>query len=229
MRLLDRGFVELLDHMGNDNTVVSAARVSYLGESKGTVQDAKLIHYLMRHRHTSPFEQVEFQFRVKCPLFVRSQWHRHRTWSYNEVSRRYTSENIEFYTPTNLRVQAEDNKQASLNATVHVADRVFGHSFKSLELYNEFIENGVAREQARMVLPQNMYTTFYAKTDLHNLLHFIGLRSDEHSQWEIRQYSDAMLKIIAPIVPWSVDAYLSTLEELNPNLSTRLAQMVLDN
>lgn len=215
--ILDKGYIELLDYMGDDYSVVNSARVSYLSDSKGDDADRKLIHYLMKNRHTSPFEQVEFQWRVKCPLFVRSQWHRHRTWSYNEISRRYTSENIEFYIPSVYRTEDFRDKQKSSDSFVKrwynrfsdpISVTVGLHCDYALLLYNRLLNRGVAKEQARMVLPQNLYTIFYAKVDLHNLLHFIRLRSDEHAQWEIQQYSNAMLEMIKPIVPWSVEAWM---------------------
>lgn len=211
--ILDKGFVELLNVMGDDMTVVNAARVSYLSESKGEEKDKGLINFLMRNRHTSPFEMVEFQWRVKCPLFVARQWHRHRTWSYNEVSRRYTSENIEFYYPFEWRTESKENKQASKGIIIKQGelfecyDELYAVVHTAMTVYNRMLERGVAKEQARMILPQNLYTMFYAKVDLHNLLHFIGLRSDEHAQWEIQQYSNAMLNIIEDYVPWTVEAW----------------------
>ncbi len=228
MKVLDKGFVELVDYMGGDDTIVSAARVSYLGKTKGDVADKKLIRFMMKHGHTSPFEHVIFQWRIKCPIFVRSQWHRHRTWSYNELSRRYTDENIEFYIPKELRLQDNKNKQGSTNKTT---DRVYldlernpdtperfsrGQSVESWfefftnytkYIYELLIEDGVTREMARMVLPQNMYTTFYGTVDLHNLMHFIDLRADSHAQWEIQQYALAMKEMIQPIVPWTFEAW----------------------
>lgn len=214
--VLDRGYVELLNFMGTDMSIVNAARVSYLSDSKGDYADKKLINYLMMHRHTSPFEQVEFQWRVKCPLFVRSQWHRHRTWSYNEISRRYTSEDIEFYIPEMWRTEASGDKQKSSDTVIGrwetghhdpISVTVYNHCDYAVRLYNRMLERGVSKEQARMVLPQNLYTIFYAKVDLHNLLHFIGLRSDSHAQWEIQQYSNAMLEMIRARVPWTVEAW----------------------
>lgn len=217
--ILDHGFVELLDSMGNDLTIVNAARVSFLGESKGEEQDSKLIKYLIQNKHTSPLEQVEFQFRVKCPLFIARQWMRHRTWNYNEISRRYTSEEIEFYIPTELRKQADNNRQASteelVTNDVELYDPGSGKyyslcspsTFISLvsnsayQQYQALLRAGVAREQARMILPQNMYTMFYAKVDLHNLLHFIELRNSEHAQYEVRLYAQALEDLIKDIVP----------------------------
>jgi thymidylate synthase (FAD) len=200
--------------MGNDAAITEAARVSYLGESKGDEQDAKLIHYLMEHKHSSPFESVVFKFRIKCPLFVRSQWHRHRTWSYNEVSRRYTSEDMEFYIPDKWRIQDTKNKQSSFLATAsdeaqHSAwsKVVKHHADISLKLYNEMVDDGIAREMARMVLPQNLYTMFYGTVNLGNLFKFLKLRNDAHAQYEIRIYAEAIEKIIQPIVPVSYEAW----------------------
>jgi len=208
--VLDKGFIELIAHMGDDNTVVSAARVSYLGESKGTEKDAQLIKYLLKNKHTSPFEQVEFQFMVKCPLFVRSQWMRHRTWSYNEVSRRYTSDEIEFHVPSEIRLQSDDNKQMSAGLMENpglVIDAIKSSALMCYEMYEGMLRLGVAREQARMILPQSMYTKFYAKVDLHNLFHFLELRLHLHAQPEIRLYAQAIEELIKPIVPISYEAW----------------------
>ena len=210
MLVLDKGFIELIAHMGDDNTVVSAARVSYLGESKGLEQDAKLIKYLLKNKHTSPFEQVEFQFMVKCPLFVRSQWMRHRTWSYNEVSRRYTSDEIEFHVPSEIRLQSDDNKQMSAGLMENpglIIDAIKSSALMCYEMYEGMLRLGVAREQARMILPQSMYTKFYAKVDLHNLFHFLELRLHPHAQPEIRLYAQAIEELIKPIVPISYEAW----------------------
>lgn len=201
------GFIELLDVMGSDLDIVNAARVSYLGESKGEEKDKKLLFYLMKHRHTTPFEMVEYKFRIYCPLFVARQWMRHRTWSYNEVSRRYTSESIEFYSPANWHSQDSDNKQGSAGiigeANAHMAhELLYNHNADCLRRYYRLLELGVVREQARMVLPQNLFTMFHAKVDLHNLLHFIKLRADKHAQWEIRQYAIAILRWVKQYNPW---------------------------
>jgi thymidylate synthase (FAD) len=213
--ILDKGFVELQDVMGNDNAIVAAARVSYLGESKGEVQDKKLIDYLMRHEHTSPFEMVQFKLRVKCPLFIARQWQRHRTWHYmsvNEVSRRYTSEEIDFYIPETWRVQHESSKQCSDGAVeAELQAKLTQHLTQQIEqamnLYQNLIEQGVAREQARMVLPQNMYTTFIANVNAHNLLHFLKLRLDGHAQYEIRVYAEAIYQhFVKSALPWTAEA-----------------------
>lgn len=210
MKLLDKGYVELQDVMGSDLDIVNAARVSFLGESKGDVADKKLLFYLWKNRHSTPFEMVEMKFRVKAPLLVARQWMRHRTFSYNEVSRRYTSEELDFYEPTEWRGQATDNKQASsgviaTNMTI-LAKQL---NQNAVDLYNQALKEGIAREQARILLPQSMYTTFIAKVDLKNLLHFISLRSDEHAQYEIRVYSDAIFEMVKEHFPWTAEAYLA--------------------
>lgn len=217
MNVLDKGFVELVDHLGSDNTVVSAARVSYLGKSKGENKDRELIEYLMVNKHTSPFEQVEFQFMVKCPIFVARQWMRHRTWSYNEVSRRYTSEDIEYYVPDELYYQSDSNKQASsAPLSKELSTRLInGIKFQSegaIRAYELLLNNGVSREHARMVLPLNLYTSFYAKTDLHNLFHFLELRKSIRAQKEIRLYAEAIERLIEPIIPISYGLWKENLK-----------------
>lgn len=205
IKVLDKGFVELVDHMGDETRIVNAARVSFgkridLMEKK----DIKLLKYLYDHRHTTPFEMVEFAFNIKCPIFVVRQWHRHRTWSYNELSRRYTSDNVEFHVPEILRMQDEKNKQSShgeVDDNSLLIDYIEDKNNRCLEAYEYLLEEGVTREQARMVLPHALYTEFFAKTDLHNLLHFLRLRCDEHAQWEIRQYANTIVELIKPIVP----------------------------
>lgn len=210
--LLDKGFIELQDIMGDDNSIVAAARVSFLGESKGEAQDKKLIAYLLRNRHTSPFEQVIFKFRVKCPLFVARQWMRHRTWHYNEISRRYTSEALDFYMPEEWRLQSSDNKQCSEGSADGNIQQQFSAQTQTivdtaLSTYERMVEAGIAREQARMILPQNMYTTFIGSVDLHNLLHFLILRREQHAQYEIRVYADAIYEhAVKPFVPWTAEA-----------------------
>lgn len=211
-KILDFGHIGLLNHMGDDNTVVSAARVSHLGKSKGIEKDTALINYLMENHHTSPFEQVEFQFLVKCPIFVARQWMRHRTWSYNEVSRRYTSEDISFYVPSEIRKQDTRDTQAGSDivdsrTSEEAMHAIRKHSLASIYLYNQLIANGICREQARMVLPLNLYTSFYAKVDLHNLFHFLSLRTSPHAQMEIRVYAEMIEKLIEPIVPISYKAW----------------------
>lgn len=211
--LLDKGYVELQDFMGDDLAIVNAARVSFLGESKGDVKDKKLLHYLLRNAHTSPFEMVEFKFRIKCPLFVARQWLRHRTWNINEISRRYTSEELDFYIPNTWRLQSTDNKQCSSGNAEQVVQNQFTEKMQqhvdgALATYEQMLDAGIAREQARMVLPQNMYTIFIGKVDGHNLMHFMKLRMDEHAQYEIRVYAEAIYEhFFKAILPWSAEAF----------------------
>ncbi len=201
-----QGWVGLIDHLGTESTIVNAARVSF-GKIKTEMddKDVKLLQYLIENKHTSPLEHMVFTFSVHCPLFIRGQWHRHRTWSYNEISRRYTEINMEFYTPEKLRRQAESNRQASF-ADENFQDEalrqmIAEHNQKSLELYENLLESGVCREQARGVLPQNMMVTFWGTVDLSNLLHFLELRDSDHAQWEIKEYAMAIKKLIKPYIP----------------------------
>ena len=209
------GFVELVDYVGSDITVVNSARVSF-GKHKSTLDaaDKKLIKYLIQHKHNSTLEHCFVTFRVKVPLFVRSQHHRHRTWSYNEISRRYTDFNIEFYEPSSFRTQHESNRQASkeelINPTIELnsaSEKVKEFHAQGLKLFNELITSGVCREQARGVLPQNMYTEYYASANLNNIMKFIDLRIHEGAQWEIQEMAKAMLEIISKLYPVTVEAY----------------------
>lgn len=207
VKVLDgQGWIGLIDHLGTESTIVNAARVSF-GKIKTEMddKDVKLLQYLIENKHTSPLEHMVFTFSVHCPLFIRGQWHRHRTWSYNEISRRYTEINMEFYTPGKLRRQAESNRQASF-ADENFADEalrkmIADHNQKSFELYENLLESGVCREQARGVLPQNMMVTFWGTVDLSNLLHFLELRDSDHAQWEIKEYAMAIKKLIKPYIP----------------------------
>ena len=201
-----QGWVGLIDHMGTETTFVNAARVSF-GKLKKEMdeRDIQLTEYLIANKHTSPLEHMVFTFSIHCPLFVRGQWHRHRTWSYNEISRRYTDFDIEFYTPPKLRRQAKSNRQASF-ADESFEDEALrkeieNHHLEAFKLYERLLENGVCREQARGVLPQNMMVTFWGTVDLSNLLHFLELRDSEHAQWEIREYAVAIKKLIKPFIP----------------------------
>ena len=201
-----QGWVGLIDHLGSESTIVNAARVSF-GKLKTEMdeRDVKLLEYLIDNRHTSPLEHLVFTFSVHCPLFIRGQWHRHRTWSYNEISRRYTEIDMEFYTPPALRRQSENNRQASF-ADPDFQDEALrkmidDHNAKSLALYEDLLAKGVCREQARGVLPQNMMVTFWGTVDLSNLLHFLELRDSDHAQSEIREYAQAIKKLIKPYIP----------------------------
>lgn len=207
-----QGWVGLIDHLGSETTLVNAARVSF-GKIKKEMdeRDVKLIEYLIANKHTSPLEHMVFTFSIHCPLFVRGQWHRHRTWSYNEISRRYTEIDMEFYTPPKLRRQAESNRQASFAddsfADETLRQAIEKHNIESLKLYDNLLENGVCREQARGVLPQNMMVTFWGTVDLANLIHFLDLRDSEHAQWEIREYAVAIKKLIKPLIPNVAEYY----------------------
>ncbi|MCL5964869.1 MAG: FAD-dependent thymidylate synthase [Deinococcus sp.] len=206
--VLDQGFVRLVDVMGSDARIVQAARVSY-GEGTKTVrEDAGLIDYLMRHRHTSPFEMVEFTFHIKAPIFVVRQWFRHRTASVNEISARYSVMKDEFFLPSanDLRAQSNKNKQVGEGLLPpEKADEA--HSIiqttqtESYAAYQQLLELGLARELAREVLPVGLYTEFYWKQNLHNLLHFLKLRLDWHAQAEIRAFADAVAWFVKEAVP----------------------------
>ena len=217
------GAVEYVSHMGEDITVVNSARVSF-GKHREEIndKDRKLIRFLIKHRHTSTLEHCVVTYRFVVPLFVRSQHHRHRTWSYNEISRRYTDENLRFYEPLSFRTQHKSNRQASnldeINPIVYqdwddsesgykAAQIVQAHHKSSVELYNNLMRCGVCREQARGVLPQNLYTEYYGTVNLNNLLKFIDLRTHEGAQWEIQKVAEACLEIATDLWPETVSAY----------------------
>jgi len=216
------GRVDYVQHVGNDLTVVNSARVSF-GKEKAVLdeKDKRLIRYLIKHRHTSTLEHCSITFRFVVPLYVRSQHHRHRTWSYNEISRRYTDVNIKFYEPQKFRTQHKSNRQASNAEELIDPEVVWGgknygrtashlvglHNQKSLELFNRLIEAGVCREQARGVLPQNLYTEYYGTVNLNNLLKFIDLRTHMGAQWEIQKVAEACLEIATDLFPETVGAY----------------------
>ena len=214
IQCLDKGFVRLVDSMGGDEAIVQAARVSY---GKGTTklsQDRGLIRYLMRHRHTTPFEMVEFKFHCKMPIFVARQWVRHRTANINEYSLRYSEARDEFYypDPEHIQFQSALNKQGRMgdvpdDLKKKVQDYFKEISNRSFEIYSELNTAGVSRELARAILPVNLYTEWYWKNDLHNLLHFVGLRSDSHAQYEIRVFSDAMAESVKAVAPFAWEAY----------------------
>ena len=219
------GKVEYVSHMGTDLSIVNAARVSF-GSEKSEVdsKDIKLINYLMKHNHSSPFEHCVVTFKFTVPLFIRSQHHRHRTWAYNEISRRYTSVDMNFYSPRRFRTQHESNRQASKDKLIDpiinssfspvgiesASDAVNRHHATSLSLYNGLLDSGVCREQARGVLPQNLYTEYFGTVNLHNLLKFVSLRSHSGAQWEIQQVAKACLKIAKHFYPHAISAYANT-------------------
>lgn len=213
INVLDHGHVRLLDHMGSDLSIVRAARVSYdadwrAGDNEG--DDHKLIGYLLRNKHTSPFEAVTFTFEVKAPIFVFRQWHRHRTWSFNEVSARYAELPEEFYVPAAdvLTTQHSSNKQMRTDEKVADVELVRAFMRKSnmdaFALYKALMKQGVARELARTVLPVSTYSRMFATVDLHNLLHFMRLRLHQHAQFEIQVYAKAMLELIKVYVPSTI-------------------------
>lgn len=214
--LLDHGYVRLVEHMGSDLSVVRAARVSYdaewrTGEDEG--KDAKLINYLIKNKHTSPFEMVEFTFEVKAPIFVFRQWHRHRTWSYNEISARYAELPEEYYVPDPrvITTQSVDNKQMRTTEqhpfAADLAKYIYNQNKSSFKEYKALIKLGCPRELARSVLPVGTYSHMFAKVDLHNLFHFLRLRLHEHAQYEIRVYAEAMLKLAYSVAPVSIATF----------------------
>jgi len=224
----DIGAVEYVASMGTDLTIVNSARVSF-GKHKESLdeKDEKLIKYLVKHKHTSTFEHNVITFRFVVPLFIRSQHHRHRTWSYNEISRRYTDFDLKFYEPNSFRTQHKTNRQASnvdsIDPIVYpdLSDPEFGttasacvkeHHQRSLKLYNDMMDKGVCREQARGILPQNLYTEYYGTCNLSNLLKFIELRTHTGAQWEIQQVALACLDIAESLWPVAVGTYKETVK-----------------
>jgi thymidylate synthase (FAD) len=209
--------------MGSDLSIVRNARVSYdaewrSGEDEG--KDAKLLNYLIKNRHTSPFESCVFTFEVKAPIFVFRQWHRHRTWSFNEISARYAELPEEYYVPELEQItnQSADNKQMRTDeqhpAAFNIQEMIKTASTQSFKTYRYMLELGCPRELARSVLPVGTYSHMFATVDLHNLFHFLKLRLHSHSQYEIRVYAQAMLDLIEPIVPHSVAAFKEHILEI---------------
>ena len=214
-KVLDKGFVRLVDYLGNDERIVQAARVSHGNSTKSYRQDKGLINYLLRNDHTSPFEQVVFTFHVKAPIFVARQWVRHRTARINEISGRYSVMKDECYVPESNKIalQSEDNKQGRKNEAVssEVAQKVqsilTNNSQETFNAYNELLDMGIAREISRINLPLSMYTEFYWQIDLHNLFHFLKLRLDAHAQYEIRAYAEVMLEMVEKVCPIATEAF----------------------
>jgi thymidylate synthase (FAD) len=204
--------------MGSDLSIVRNARVSYNAEPRLDGSDDKLINYLWKHGHTSPFEAVQFTFDIKCPIFVARQWHRHRTWAYNEISARYAELPEEYYVPDEsvITTQAKSNKQMRTTDQHEMAKEfqlwIATHCETSFAVYYKLISLGCPRELARGVLPVNTYTHFFGTVDLKNLFHFLALRLHEHAQYEIRVYAEAIMKLIQPFVPVAVDAFNQGLE-----------------
>lgn len=214
-KVLNHGFVRLVDYMGSDSRIVQAARVSYGAGTKTVREDGALIDYLLRHDHTSPFEQVVLTFHIKMPIFVARQWIRHRTARVNEISGRYSVMSDEFYVPTEEDVakQSTDNKQgrSAEKAEKSFTDAVIASLHKGQKKayadYTELIESGTARELARVSLPLSLYTEMYWQIDLHNLFHFLRLRLDAHAQKEIRDYAGVLLDISRCVAPMAVSSF----------------------
>ena len=217
------GFVRLVDcmprvipsncsHLMCDHAIVQAARVSFNEGIKTPGQDIKLIDFLIKHKHTSPFEMVKFKFHIKAPIFVQRQWIRHRTANVNEISGRYSVLNPEFYIPDKIYDQGKLNKQMSGNEikcghTKQLYTEYINNSYKQYNAYKMLVDRGVSKEMARIGLPLNMYTEFYWCIDLHNLMNFIKLRSAINAQHEIKEYSDAMKELISDLCPNTIESF----------------------
>lgn len=212
---LDKGFVRLVDVMGDDGSIVQAARVSYGKGTKTLHQDRGLIRYLMRHKHTTPFEMVEFKFHVKLPIFVARQWIRHRTANVNEYSGRYSEMPDEFYLPgpDQIRYQSSSNRQGRSDEQISpekvekIISEMKETQDKAYSDYKNLLDENIAREISRINLPLSNYTEWYWKIDLHNLFHFLKLRIDPHAQYEIRVYGEVMAEIVKQIVPVAYEAF----------------------
>lgn len=231
--VLDHGFVRVIDYMGDDAAICQAARVSYGKGTKSVQNDEGLIRYLMRHWHSTPFEMCEVKLHVKLPVFVARQWIRHRTANVNEYSARYSILDREFYIPAReaLAAQSSVNNQGrgeglTDEEAARVLDILKGDAARCYDHYEEMISDdgqaGLARELARMNLPANIYTQWYWKVDLHNLMHFLRLRADAHAQYEIRVYADAICQVVADWVPFAWKAF----EDYRMGAVTFSAQMV---
>jgi thymidylate synthase (FAD) len=221
IKVLDHGYVRYIDHMGTDSRILEAARVSYKSKGKGEEADKKLLAYLWKNKHTSPFEMCKVTLNIKMPIFIMRQYVRHRMQNLNEVSARYTELPNEFYIPGQWRRQDIKNKQGSVTEEsftpivkygeglydASATDALNFHCQQSYDLYQRMLDQGIAREMARMVLPVNIYTEIYCCWDLKNLLHFISLREDSHAQAEIQAYGKAIKEILSDLFPWTIEAY----------------------
>jgi len=222
------GKVQYIDHMGSDLTIVNSARVSFgVNKKELDKRDKRLINYLVKHKHTSTFEHNVITFKFTVPLFIRSQHHRHRTWSYNEISRRYTDKGLRFYEPKEFRSQHKSNRQASnLNETLNptlqtyspacsqpvpilASSAIVNHHKSCVKLFDDLLDAGICREQARGVLPQNLYTEYYGTVNLNNLLKFIDLRIHEGAQWEIQRVAEACQEMAESLWPNAVSSFKS--------------------
>ena len=207
------GFVRLVDTMGNDMAVVKAARVSYGNETKGDKADQKLIHYLMKHNHGTPFEHIVFTFHIKCPIFVARQWFRHRIGSFNEISARYVQLETEFFVPTLFRQNKTSNHQASVEGDFtedELASMMTEYNY-ALDIaestYHSLLEKGVAREQARATLPLGTYTEFYWTVNARSLFNFVKLRTHKDAQEEMRDYAQVVKQLCYETAPWTFEAF----------------------
>jgi len=214
IKVLDKGFVRLVDYMGGDQRIVQSARVSYGEGTKSVRQDRALIHYLIKHWHTSPFEQVQLTFHCKMPIFIARQWIRHRTARLNEISGRYSIMKDEFYIPhpDQVAFQSSNNKQGRADSlpfdeAMKIIEQMENDQKEAYSEYTGMIEKGVARELARTNLPVSLYTEWYWQIDLHNLFHFIRLRIDPHAQYEIRVYAEALAKCAQAVAPFAYEAF----------------------
>lgn len=215
--VLDKGFVRLVDYLGGDQRIVQSARVSYGEGTKSYRKDAALIDYLLRNEHTSPFEQVILTFHTKMPVFVARQWVRHRTARLNEISGRYSVMKDEFFLPAreDLALQSEDNKQGRAPEPMPpeqakaIRDRMEGDQESAYAAYTDLLDQGLARELARINLPLSLYTEWYWQIDLHNLFHFLRLRMDSHAQREIRVYASTMFEIAKKVAPAACESFSS--------------------
>lgn len=214
--ILNKGFVQLIDVMGNDTAIVNAARVSY-GDGTKTVRDNEnLIRYLLKHKHMTPFEMVQFKFHIKAPLFVVRQWMRHRTGSFNEVSARYSIIKTEFYEPKHSKIgtQSKVNKQGredcdfTRDELEFISNLINTSNNDAFNNYNNLLQHNVSREIARSVLPNALYTEFYWSVNLRNLLHFIELRIKDNAQYEIKVFAEILLDIVKIVVPQTYDAFV---------------------
>lgn len=220
IKTLDKGFIRLVDSMGNDSAIAQSARVSYGAGTRTVREDSALIDYLIKNKHLSPLEMVEFKFHIKLPIFIARQWMRHRTGSFNEISARYSVMTDDFYIPSKIRTQSSKNKQCSgdeldFDIQTEAREEIRIASKRAYESYKHLLDIGVSRETARSVLPVNIYTEFYWKVDLRNLLNFLSLRQDAHAQFEIREYANAICEIVKEIVPNAYKSFKKYNEQTN--------------
>lgn len=215
IKVLNGGYVRLVDHMGNDLSAVRSARVSYDADWRddNKTSDRALLRYLVRNKHTSPLESIVFTFEVKAPIFVLRQWHRHRTWAYNEISARYTELPEDYFVPNTSEITTQhlDNKQMRSNVendnSINIQNLLDSCNTGSFDVYKSLIGLECPRELARSVLPVGTYSRMFATVNLHNLFHFLKLRLHPHAQKEIQVYAEAMLELIRPICPILVEAF----------------------